>query len=340
MISQIQIPEKVIIEGNRYSSQCRFVLQPLEIGYANTVGNALRRVLLSSIPGAAIVGVKISDVLQEFQNIPHVVEDVSEIILNLKEIKLKLTDKTVNKVQFHVSGPGELTAQNIQDANPLIEVMDPDFHIATLSGKADFDMELRIERGRGYVPAEEQVINSPAIGMLVIDAVFTPVLLVNYTVETQRVGDRTDFERLVLDIKTDGTISADEAIHTASQILSDHIKLFCNDTFTDSSEVAETTITYQQTQPKSLEKSRMKKILLTPIQDLELTARSKHCLNDAKIDCIGELVRLQESDLLRFRNFGKKSLDEILDIMKIHSLTFGMDVDAYLEEDDTEDIVE
>ena len=337
MISQIQMPDNVMVDGNRTSSQCRFIMQPLEVGYANTVGNALRRVLLSSIPGAAIIGVKISDVLQELQNIPHVVEDVSEIILNLKEVKLKLTDKTVNKVQFHVKGPGELTAKSIQDANPTIEVMDPNFHIATLSGKADFEMELRIGRGRGYVPAEDQIINNPTIGMLIIDAVFTPVLLVNYAVETQRVGDRTDYERLVLDVKTDGTISAEDAIHNASRILSDHIKLFYNESFVEEEEPIAPVVIYQPPEPKRMEKSRIKRILLTPVKDLELSIRAANCLKEANINTIAELVQHSENDLLKFRNFGQKSLEELSDLIKIHSLSFGMNIDTYLKEDSQND---
>ena len=332
MISQVQMPEKVIIEGSDLSSHSRFIMQPLEIGYANTLGNALRRVLLSSIPGAAIVGVKITDVLQEFQNIPHVVEDVSEIILNLKEVKLKLIDKTKNKVQFHIEGPGEFTAKAIQDAIPSIIVMDPDFHIATLSGKADFDIELRIERGRGYVAAEEQIINDLPVGMLIIDAVFTPVLHVNYSVETQRVGNRTDYERLVLDVKTDGTISPKVAVDKAARILSNHINLFYDESFVEEDESADTIPIQQETQSNS-EKERIKKILLTPIADLELSNRSRNCLKAAEISMIADLVKYQEEDLLKFQNFGKGSLGELSDLLKMHSLSFGMNIESYLKED-------
>jgi len=339
MISQIQMPEKVTIEESGSSSHNRFIMQPLEIGYANTVGNALRRVLLSSIPGAAIIGVKITDVLQELQSIPYVVEDVSEIILNLKEVKLKLHDKKINRVQFHVEGPGKLTAKYIQDANPNIEVMDPDFHIATLSGKADFDMELRIARGRGYVPAEEQIISNPSLGLLQMDAVFTPVLLVNYTVETQRVGDRTDYERLVLDVKTDGTITAEEAVHTASRILLDHIKLFYNDIFINDDDLIGPSAKFHQSSLKNDEKTRIKQVLLTSISVLDLSVRSQNCLKEAGINTIGDLVQYQESDLLKFRNFGKKSLIELNDLIKMHSLSFNMNVESYLKEEATPSVL-
>ena len=339
MISQIQMPEKVIIEGDGSSSHCKFIMQPLEIGYANTIGNALRRVLLSSIPGAAIIGVKITDVLQEFQSIPHVVEDVSEIILNLKEVKLKLHNKKINKVQFHVDGPGKLLAKSIQDADPNIEVMDPGFHIATLSGKADFDIELRIERGRGYVSAEDQIIANPSVGLLLMDAVFTPVLNVNYAVEAQRVGDRTDYERLVLDVRTDGTISAEEAVYTASYILSDHIKLFYNETAVskETSLPEPVAIPPQQVKPKTGEKNRIRKILLTPMKDLKLSTRSEKCLIKAEIHTIADLVKHKETELLQLENLGEGSLKELTDLVNMHSLHFGMNIDDYLKEDASPD---
>ena len=338
MISQIQMPENVMLEECNSSSHCKFIMQPLEVGYASTIGNSLRRVLLSSIPGAAIVGVKISDVLQEFQSIPHVVEDVSEIILNLKEVKLKLTDPKTNKVQFHVEGPGNLTAKAIQDANSAIEVMDPDFHIATMSGKADFDVELRIEKGIGYVPAEEQTITTPNVGMLIIDAVFTPILHVNYSVEPQRVGNRTDYERLVLEVRTDGTIAAGEAVNIAASILSDHINLFYNESFSTQSE--ETTSMLQLHQydappTKPIDKERTKKILLTPLKSIQFSLRTRNCLSDGidgkSIITVADLVRYKESDLLNIKKLGKVSLSELVTFLKMHSLEFGMDVDQYLD---------
>jgi DNA-directed RNA polymerase subunit alpha len=291
----------------------------------------MRRVLLSSIPGAAITGVKITDVLHEYQSIPHVVEDVSEIILNLKEIKIKTSEKKPFRVAFHVQGPGELTAKELQDASSLIEVMDTSFHIATLSGKADFDVDIRIGHGKGFLPAEEQVIADYPVGMLPIDSIFTPILLVNFAVEPFRVGQRTDYERLVLDVRTDGTITAEESVHTAAKILNDHFRLFSSfeafieDEITASLPAAE--------EIKLAEKNRIKNILLTPISDLELSVRSHNCLQSANIMNIAELVQLHESELLKFRNFGRKSLNELTNFVQLHSLTFGMNVEQYLKED-------
>jgi DNA-directed RNA polymerase subunit alpha len=331
MITQMQMPEKVQIEETQSTSHSRFIMQPLEHGYANTVGNAMRRVLLSSIPGAAITGVKITDVLHEYQSIPHVVEDVSEIILNLKEIKIKTLEKKPFRIAFHVQGPGELTAKELQDASSLIEVMDTSFHIATLSGKADFDVDIRIGHGKGFLPAEEQVIADYPVGMLPIDSIFTPILLVNFAVEPFRVGQRTDYERLVLDVRTDGTITAEESVHTAAKILNDHFRLFSSfeafieDEITASLPAAE--------EIKLAEKNRIKNILLTPISDLELSVRSHNCLQSANIMNIAELVQLHESELLKFRNFGRKSLNELTNFVQLHSLTFGMNVEQYLKED-------
>jgi DNA-directed RNA polymerase subunit alpha len=331
MITQMQMPEKVQIEETQSSSHSRFIMQPLEHGYANTVGNAMRRVLLSSIPGAAITGVKITDVLHEYQSIPHVVEDVSEIILNLKEIKIKTTEKKPFRVAFHVQGPGELTAKELQEASSLIEVMDTSFHIATLSGRADFDVDIRIGHGKGFLPAEEQVIADYPVGMLPIDSIFTPILLVNFAVEPFRVGQRTDYERLVLDVRTDGTITAEESVHTAAKILNDHFRLFSSfeafieDEITASLPAAE--------EIKLAEKNRIKNILLTPIADLELSVRSHNCLQSANITNIAELVQLHENELLKFRNFGRKSLNELMNFVQLHSLTFGMNVEQYLKED-------
>jgi len=329
MITQMQKPDKLQIEESQSDSQCRFVMQPLEHGYGITVGNAMRRVLLSSITGAAITGIKISDVLHEFQSIPHVVEDVSEIILNLKEVKIKVHEKNMQRVVFHVKGPGKFTAKNIQDASNVIEVIDTNHHIATLSANANFDVELRIGRGKGFVPAEDQIISDFPIGMLPIDAIFTPVLLVNVSIEPYRVGQRTDYERLVLDVKTDGTISAQQAVHHAAKIINEHIKLFNNyEAFPDDDGVP-----VVEDEAKIAEKNRIRAILLTPVEQLELSVRAHNCLKTAHIKNIAELVQLQEQELLKFRNFGKKSLNELNDLIQMHSLSFGMNVDQYLKED-------
>lgn len=330
MNTQMQMPERVIIEETTDRNHGRFVLQPLEKGYGVTIGNSLRRVLLSSIPGAAIIGVKITDVLHEFQTIQGVTEDVSEIILNLKEIRMKTLDKKVQKINFRLKGPYTWTAKDIQDASNLIEVMDPSFEIAHLQDDAEFDVELRIGRGKGYVPSEEQAIIDYPIGMLPIDAIYTPLRNVIYTVEPFRVGQRTDYEKLVLDVLTDGTIMPQEAVHYAAKIINDHIKYFIN---FEQIEEEQASHESAEEEVKEAERNKMRKILLTPVDELELSVRAHNCLKAANIKNLSELVQLQESELLKFRNFGRKSLTELNDVVKQYNLEFGMNVDKFLKDE-------
>lgn len=330
MNTQMQMPERVQIEEVQSEAHTRFIMQPLEPGFGVTIGNSIRRVLLSSIPGSAIIGVKISDVLHEFQTIPGVVEDVSEIILNLKEVIFKMIDKKAQRIMFHLKGPGRWTAQQIQDASSQIEVIDTDHHIATLAEDAEFDIELRLGRGKGYVPAEEQHIVDFPIGMLPVDAIYTPIKNVIYKVEPYRVGHRTDYERLVLDVKTDGTISAQESVHYSSTILNDHIKYFINFDEFEEEPPSEDVI---EEEVKVAERNRLKKILNTSVDELELSVRAHNCLKAANIKSLGELVQLQESELLKFRNFGRKSLAELSEVIKNYGLEFGMNVEQYLREE-------
>jgi len=216
MNTQLQMPDKLQFEESEEQLHGRFILQPLEKGYGATLGNSLRRILLSSVPGSAIVGVKITDVLHEFQTINGVIEDVTEIILNLKEVRLKPVDKKLQKISFKLKGPYVWTAKDIQDACELIEVMNPEHVIANLADDAEFDVEFRIGRGKGYVPAEEQVISDYPIGMLPIDAIYTPIKNVIFNIEPYRVGHKTDYEKLILDVTTDGTIGPQEAVHMSA----------------------------------------------------------------------------------------------------------------------------
>lgn len=223
----IQMPEKVHIEETSSKNHARFVLQPLEQGYGVTIGNSLRRVLLSSIPGTAIIGLKITDVLHEFQTISGVIEDTTDVILNIKQIKINHIDKKLNRINLHIKGPGVWKASDIQEAaSGLIEVMDPDLVICHLADDADFDVELRLARGKGYVPAEEQVITDFPVGMLPIDSIHTPIKNVVFHVDPFRVGQKTDYEKLILDVITDGTISPVEALHTSAKVLNDHFRYF------------------------------------------------------------------------------------------------------------------
>lgn len=336
MTTTFQMPERVLIETTSSPFIGRYVLQPLEEGYGVTVGNSLRRVLLSSIPGCAIIGVKISGVLHEFQTIRGVVEDMSQIILNLKEVRLRVEDRKLSRIAFQVSGPGKWTAQSIQDAAPLVHILNPDHVIATLAEDAQLDVELRIGFGRGYVPADEQPSADFPIGMIPIDAIFTPIKNVVYTVEPFRVGQKTDYERLVLEVRTDGTVLPQEAVEQAAQMLLNHVRLFLTIDQTITPQL-ETAPHEEKPEPShdeyhSAEFIRIRRILQTPVEELELSVRAQNCLRAANIKTVADLVRLREQELLKFRNFGRKSLAEVTEIVQNFGLAFGMDVDKYLKE--------
>lgn len=338
MNTSMLLPEKVQIEevGSQYHA--RLVLHPLEEGYGVTIGNAFRRVLLSSIQGSAIVGVKISDVLHEFQTIPGVTEDMCEIILNLKEIRLQVNDpRGIARINFRKKGPGVWTGQDIADANPDVIVLDPEKKIATLADDADFDVELRVGRGKGYVPAEEQVTTEFPIGMIAVDAIFTPIKNVIYQVEPFRVGQKTDYEKLVLDVTTDGSITAWEAVQQGADILNDHIALFLGAKKVsvptpDSGFLTEAPSDADAKGGKA-EWARVRRLLFQPVDELELSVRAHNCLKAASIKTLADLVSLQESDLLKFRNFGRKSLAELNEVVYTNGLHFGMDVEPYLREE-------
>jgi DNA-directed RNA polymerase subunit alpha len=327
---QMQMPERVQVEETGSENSCRFVLQPLEQGYGVTIGNSLRRVLLSSVPGAAIIGVKISNVLHEFQTIPGVIEDVAEIILNLKEIRFKIIDKKAQRISFTLKGPCDWTAKDIQEASNQIEILDLEHHIATLGKDAEFEVELRIGKGKGYVPSEDQIIVDFPIGMLPIDAIYTPIKNVIYYIEPYRVGQKTDYEKLILDIITDGTITPQDAVHFSSKILQDHIKFFIS--FDELKEDQQQQDLAEE-EVKEAERNRLKKILLTPVDELELSVRAHNCLKAANIKSLSELVQLQEQELLKFRNFGRKSLAELTDVVHQFGLEFGMNVERYIKDE-------
>ena len=318
-----QMPEKVQLDEGSYSNTFgRFILQPLEKGFGVTIGNAFRRVLLSSLTGTAFTAIRIDGVLHEFSTIPGVVEDVSEIILNLKAVRLKLINKKLNRIVVQLQGPKEFTAADIQKANPELEILNPGQHIATLNAGATFEMELRIGRGKGYVPAEENKPADQVAGIIAIDAIFTPIRNVRYLVETTRVGQQTDYEKLILEIETDGSIAPDDALAQAANILRDHIQLFLSfDIDTEG---------HEEALEKDSEFARIRKILLMPVDELELSVRSHNCLRAANIKTIADLVRRGEPELLKFRNFGRKSLAELSDIIEQFGLHFGMDVEKYL----------
>ncbi len=324
--SNLKMPETVVLDEISYTNTFgKFSLQPLERGYGVTLGNSLRRVLLSSLTGAAITSVKFSGVLHEFTTIEGVVEDVSEIILNLKQVRLKLLNKKPNKIDISFNGEGDFTAADIQKASADVEILNPELHIATLNKDAKFDIELRVGRGKGYVPAAENITPDQTIGVIPVDSIFTPIKNVKYDVENVRIGDKNDYEKLNLEISTDGSITPDDALTQAAKILRDHIQLFINFDIEQEEE--------QSVSQKDSEKERIKKILLTNVDDLELSVRSHNCLKAANIKNLAELVRKDESEMLKFRNFGRKSLAELMEIVETLGLEFGMDVDKYIKDE-------
>ena len=324
--ANLLMPEKVELDDSSFSTTFgRFILQPLERGFGVTLGNVFRRVLLSSLQGAAITAIRLDGIQHEFSDIPGVKEDVVEVILNLKEVRIKLLNKRPDKVSLHLKGAGEFKAGDIGNYTADFEILNPDLHIATLNEDADVELEIRVGKGRGYVPAEENKPLEASIGLIPIDSIFSPIRNVRYQVENVRVGQRTDYEKLVLEIETDGSITPDDALTYAGKILKDHIQMFINFEIEPEEE---------ETQEIDEEILRVKKLLRMSVDELELSVRSHNCLKNANIKNISDLVRLDESELLKFRNFGRKSLQEIQDILEKKGLYFGMDVDKYLKGED------
>ncbi|MDX9757658.1 MAG: DNA-directed RNA polymerase subunit alpha [Bacteroidota bacterium] len=319
----IQMPDGIVLDEATYSETFgRFVIQPLEKGYGITIGNSFRRVLLSSLTGLAITSVKIDGVMHEFSTIHGVVEDVSEIILNLKEIRFRAVNPKASTITLSLKGQHTFTAADIQSASSEFEVLNPEKYICTLGPEAAVEIELRIARGRGYVPADENKLPDQPLGTISMDAIFTPIKNVKLLVENTRVGGSTDYDKLTLDITTDGSMSPREALSQSARILLDHVQMFLNfDMVTGEEE--------DKTQEDD-ETARVRKILLTSVDDLELSVRSHNCLKAANIKTIADLVRREEAEMLKFRNFGRKSLAELGAIVDDFGLQFGMNVDQYI----------
>lgn len=319
----LQMPESLQVseDSDNFGT---FILQPLERGFGVTIGNSFRRVLLSSLPGLAITAVKINGVDHEYSSIDGVKEDVYEIILNLKQVRFKQVEQSGGVINISRSSSGKLTAKDIGDATADFDVLNPEMLIATLSEDVQLDMELRIGRGRGYVPAEEMESDfEDDVSLLPIDAIFTPIKAVQFDVENVRVGQRTDYEKLVLNVTTDGSLNAKEALTIAGKILKEHIEKFIT-------EKIEEPFT-QEEEEVDAEKQRIAGLLKTSIEDLNLSVRAYNCLKSANINTIGELVSRDEQDLLKFRNFGKKSLSELVEVIEEKNLEFGMDVSKFLD---------
>ena len=327
-ILAFQMPEKVVME-KADDFHGLFEFKPLEKGYGVTIGNALRRILLSSLEGYAITSVKISSVLHEFSAIEGVHEDVSEIILNLKKIRFKKAQEILeNKVTLKVKGQTAITAGDIAKFTPYFTVLNPDLVICHLDSSKELDIELFIEKGRGYVPADEPRANELPFGHIAIDAIYTPIKNVKFSIENTRVEQKTDYEKLVLDIETDGSIHPEDALKGAAYILIQHFMLFSDQTMTFETPKAEEDNVVDE------EMLHMRKLLKTSLADLDLSVRAYNCLKSADVRTLGELAKLEFSDMMKFRNFGKKSLTELEQLIDEKGLTFGMDVAKYrLDED-------
>ena len=292
---------------NEDESYGKFVCEPLERGYGMTIGNSLRRILLSSLPGAAITSVKIEGVLHEFSSIPNVVEDVPEIIVNLKSVRLKMHENEVKTIKIDFNGEGEVKAGDII-TDSSIEILNPDLHIATVAEGGFLHMEMTVDRGRGYNVAEKNKTQNQAIDVLPIDSIFTPVKKVNYQVENTRVGQMVDYDKLTIEVWTDGSLKAYEALSLAAKVMTGHLELFI-----DLSETAKNTKVMVEKA-----ESKRERILEMPIEDLELSVRSYNCLKRAGISTVQDLANKTEADMMKVRNLGKKSLDEVTN--KLHSL--------------------
>ncbi len=321
MPKEVQIKDVLTDEESKTAQYGKFVIEPLERGFGTTLGNSLRRALLSSIQGAAVTSLRIQGVLHPFSTIPGVYEDVTEIILNIKKLRVRLLGDGPKTLEAETEKKGELTAGDIP-TDPEAEILNPDLHIATLTDNVKFKMELDINSGRGYVSSEQNKDDTLPVGTIFVDSLFSPVTKVNFEVENTRVGQRTDYDKLLLEIWTDGSITPENALSHASKIIKDHmqvlIKLDEEEQMTEEEKVDDETL-------------RIRNLLKTRVDELELSVRSSNCLRAANIQTIEDLVKKTEPDMLKFRNFGRKSLNELKKILDERGLHFGMDIEKYKE---------
>lgn len=321
-ILNFQKPDKIVLQkANDFEAQFEF--RPLEPGYGVTIGNALRRVLLSSLEGYAITAIKIAGADHEFASIKGIIEDVTEMILNLKQVRFKLADEnevSTDRVELTIKGKDKFTAAMIGEALPSFEVMNPDLIICNMDTSAVLQIELHIGKGRGYVPADENRTEGMALGVIAIDSIYTPIKNVKYTIENTRVEQRTDFEKLIMDVSTDGTIHPEEAVKEASRILIQHLMIITDENISlDTKREEKEPVMDEETM-------QLRKTLHTPLEDLELSVRAFNCLKAAKINSLSELVQYTQEELMKFRNFGQKSLSEIEQVLNERGLGFGMDI--------------
>jgi DNA-directed RNA polymerase subunit alpha len=321
-ILNFQKPDKIVLQ-KATDFEGLFEFRPLEPGFGLTVGNALRRVLLSSLEGYAIIGIKIEGVDHEFATMKGITEDVTELILNLKQVRFKKHvehDVFSEKINLSFKGITELTAGKIEEQSASFSVMNPELVLCTMDSSAKLEIELTIARGRGYVPSEDNKTKDPVFGYIAIDSIHTPIKNVKYSIENYRVEQRTDFEKLILEVITDGTIHPEEAVKQASRIMIQHLMIITDENITfDTKEEKKDDVVDEQV-------LQLRKVLKTPLEDLDLSVRAFNCLKAAKINSLSELVQYEQEDLMKFRNFGQKSLSEIEQVLNERGLGFGMDL--------------
>lgn len=324
-ISRFEMPKRVVKdEATATNTYAKFIAEPFEIGYGRTVGNSLRRVLLSSIEGVAITSIKIDGAQHEFCSIPGVVEDVTDIVLNLKQLLMKSYVRKPGRLSISVSGPGEVTAGDIE-TDGSIEILNPGLHIATLAADGKLNMEIEVCIGRGFCPAEWNKKENQEIGHIPIDSVFSPVTRVNFTAENTRVGQRTDYDKLILEIWTDGRITPDDALTVSAAIMRHHMDVFVN--------FDKNIVEFEETEKQvDAEREDLRRKLNMSVNEIELSVRAANCLNNANLTTVGELAQKTEAEMLKYRNFGKKSLNEIKAKLVDLGLGLGMTFDQDLLE--------
>src|SRR5262245_2988169 len=322
-LGRFEMPKRLVKEEpTATETYAKFIAEPFETGYGHTIGNSVRRVLLSSLEGAAITSIKIDGAMHEFTTVDGVVEDVTEIVLNLKKILFKAHNREPKTLLLSVNKDGAVTAKDIE-LNQNVELVNPDQHICTLDKKKKFEMELEVKVGRGFCPGDENKKPGQAIGVIAIDSLFSPVTRVRYAVENARVGQRTDYDRLLLEIWTDGRLTPDDALTQASAILQHHLDVFVG--------YDKNAVEFEEAVDKQdEEKSKMKKLLNMSVNEIELSVRAANCLNNANITTVGQLAMKTEQEMLKYRNFGKKSLNEIKDKLQALGLSLGMTFESGL----------
>jgi DNA-directed RNA polymerase subunit alpha len=311
LLIEIEKPKIECVESTEDNTYGKFVVEPLERGYGITLGNSLRRILLSSLPGVAVTSIKIDGVLHEFSTVPGVIEDVTEIILNVKNLSLKLHSEGPKIIYIDAEGEGPITAGDIK-ADSDVEILNPDLHICTLNGDSRFYMEMVINKSRGYIPAEKNKQPGQPIGIIPVDSIYTPVRRVNYTVENTRVGQITDYNKLTLEVWTNGSIKPDEAISLGAKIMSEHLNLFID--LSDQAKHTEIMVEKEET--------KKEKVLEMTIEELDLSVRSYNCLKRAGINTVEDLTNKTEEDMMKVRNLGRKSLEEVL--QKLNALGLSL----------------